>query len=393
MRVALSPSFEPIKAEGSAIKGDALLGPNGPERIFGWDEASLAVPIAPAADCLFGPRGACLLADGSLWVSDTGHHRLLGWENPFARGDNAPADYVIGQPDFGREGRNAKGPVGAETLNVPTGVCGFRDGLAVADAWNHRVLVWFKRPTASHQAPDIVLGQRDFTGGLSNWGKDQPTAQSMHWPYGVAEIDGKLVVADTGNRRVLIWDDPRESGAPADSVLGQDSFTCRDENAGAAVGEKGMRWPHGLALWRAHLVVSDAGNNRLMLWKGLPTQNGAPADIIIGQKSVADCDHNGGFYYPTAQTVNMPYGAAVLGDRLVAADTANSRLIGWSSLNNNPAADRLMGQADFASKGDNRWGMPARDSFCWPYGITAQGDMLVIADSGNNRVMLWRAVP
>ena len=32
----------------------------------------------------------------------------------------------------------------------------------------------------------------------------------------------------------------------------------------------------------------------------------------------------------------------------------------------------------------------ADDSLCWPYGLSAAGDLLAVADSGNNRVTFWR---
>lgn len=52
------------------------------------------------------------------------------------------------------------------------------------------------------------------------------------------------------------------------------------------------------------------------------------------------------------------------------------------------AATSLAGQRDFTLKGDNRRGPAVRDSLCWPYNVAACGDTLVIADSGNSRVLL-----
>ncbi len=388
MRVAISPSFEPVKAPGSVTAGAPLLDPAGPRVVLGWTAEALAAPIEPSPSVLFGPRGVCLHPDGSLWVADTGHHRLLGWRR-VPRADNAPADFVIGQPDFGREGRNAKGPAGAHTLNVPTGLCAWGAGLAVADAWNHRVLLWRETPRASHQPADIVLGQDGPAGMLANRGADLPDAATLHWPYGVADLDGRLLVADSGNRRVLIWENPERSGQPADRVLGQRDFITRDENAGGPVGAMGMRWPHGIAFWQGHLAVSDAGNNRIMLWDGLPPRSAAPCGRLLGQADFAACDHNMGAYYPDAAAVNMPYAVTVAGGLLIAADTANSRLLGWTRPEMTAPAERLTGQPDFASKGDNAWGLPARDTLCWPYGLSALGRQVAVADSGNNRVLLW----
>jgi hypothetical protein len=144
LRIRLTPA---LKQEAMPSMAQVLDG-TGPLVCLGACAGTdgLATPVVPSAVSLFGPRGVSLLGpDGPRWVSDTGHHRLLGWVRlPVA--DDAPSDWLIGQPDFAREGRNAKGDPGAATLNVPTGITPLGDGLAVADAWIHRVLIWHARP-------------------------------------------------------------------------------------------------------------------------------------------------------------------------------------------------------------------------------------------------------
>jgi len=390
-----SSSFQPLKAPGTALTGDPLLASDGPFCVLGWSADDFVRSISASDRSLFGPRGACLHPNGSLWVSDTGHHRVLGWHS-LPVGDNTSADIVIGQRDFAHEGRNGKGVVSPATVNVPTGICAWGDGLAVADAWNHRVLLWRKTPRASNEPADIILGQATDDAALANRGADRPTAATLNWPYGVAQIDDCLFVADTGNRRVLMWRNPQATGQPADLVLGQSGFETRDENAGTDVSPSGMRWPHGVVRWNGKLVVSDAGNNRVMIWLMTPQINGVAADAVLGQSSISACDHNGASYYPTSSTLNMPYAIAVHqsardGERLIVADTANSRLLGFApdAAETGSSATFLTGQPDFASKGDNRWGFAERDSLCWPYGLSILGDIVVIADSGNNRVLLW----
>ncbi|MGD9785431.1 MAG: NHL repeat-containing protein [Hyphomicrobiaceae bacterium] len=390
-----SSSFQPLKAPGTASAGRPLLSPQGPFAVLGWSADEFAASISPSDRSLFGPRGVCLHPDGSLWVSDTGHHRVLGWRS-VPQSDNVPADVVIGQKDFAHEGRNAKGQVGPATLNVPTGICAWGDGLAVADAWNHRVLLWRKTPRASNEPAHIILGQSDDTGALANRGADKPTSATLNWPYGVDEIDGSLFVTDTGNRRVLMWRDPQTTGQRADLVLGQSGFETRDENAGFDVSASGMRWPHGVMKWDGKLAVTDAGNNRVMIWQAVPKSNGVASDAVLGQRHFSACDHNGASYYPSSSTFNMPYAIAVHssarhGERLIVADTANSRLVGFAqnASEMGSSAAFLTGQPDFASKGDNRWGFAERDTLCWPYGLSVSGDVVAIADSGNNRVLLW----
>lgn len=93
----------------------------------------------------------------------------------------------------------------------------------------------------------------------------------------------------------------------------------------------------------------------------------------------------------------MPYGVAAAGDWLLVADTANSRAIGWQQqgtfvpqeLHDRPA-DGLFGQDTYRQKGENRsYGSALRDSLCWPYSIQVCERLAIVADSGNNRVIIW----
>jgi hypothetical protein len=395
MSAAVHVSLMPALKRTPAPAAMAVLDPQGPLLVLGGarGEDNLAIPVRPDASTLFGPRGACLLGpQGPLWISDTGHHRLLGWARMPA-GDDAPADWVIGQPNFTREGRNAKGPADAATLNVPTGICSLGDGFAVADAWNHRVLIWRSPPSAHNVPADIVLGQGDFGSVESNRGAAIASEHSLFWPYGVHWDGARLWVADSGNRRVLMWQGlPRHNGQAADLVLGQARFDCRDENGGGEPTASSMRWPHAITTWRGRLCVTDAGNNRILVWDELPTSDNAPSHCALGQNDFQSVDHNQSLYWPSASTLHMPYGMTAAGAWCLSADTANSRLVAWhiDDCRTGAAARALTGQLEFNAKGDNGWCAPTRHSLSWPYGIGVQDGLSVIADSGNNRVLLWR---
>jgi hypothetical protein len=202
-----------------------------------------------------------------------------------------------------------------------------------------------------------------------------------------------LWVSDTGNRRVLAWDGlPQRNGQPAELVLGQSDYISRDENGGSSPDARSMRWPHALTFWRGRFCVADAGNNRVMVWNKLPEAANQPCDVVLGQSDFTRVDHNQGRYWPDAASLNMPYGASAAGDWLIVADTASSRLLAWHTDDCKTGADArlLAGQNDFQAKGDNRWQTAARDSFCWPYAAQLCGDTVLISDSGNNRALLWR---
>ncbi|PNG27786.1 NHL repeat-containing protein [Methylocella silvestris] len=396
--LSLAPDYRRNPQQPPAGRPAPMLDPAGARVVLGdyVRPDGLPIEVAPTPSTLFGPRGLCLTpADGPLFVADTGHHRLMIWRNA-PEDDNAPADFLIGQSDFFSEGRNARGDVGAATLNMPTGLSTDGETLVLADAWNHRVLIWRALPERSNQPADLVLGQADFSGGLANRGRPDAAADTLNWCYGVTLADGRLFVADTGNRRVLVWNAlPERNGQPADLVLGQTNTTTRDDNASGAGGAVGMRWPHSIAAANGQILVADAGNNRIMVWNAMPNADGAPCSFVVGQQTFETIDRNRAGYIPNDRALNMPYGLVVNDGALYCADTANSRLLAYplGALKMDAAAAGLAGQPGFSDEGDNRWRFAARDSICWPFALAARGGTLAVADTGNNRVLLWETAP
>ena len=83
------------------------------------------------------------------------------------------------------------------------------------------MLIWHAIPTSNAQPADVVLGQPDFDSNLPNVkgiGND-PTAHTLNWPYGLFSDGKSLWIADTGNRRILFYNDiPSENYTAADKV-------------------------------------------------------------------------------------------------------------------------------------------------------------------------------
>ena len=351
----------------------------------------LALPNAhPTKSTLYGPRGVHL-DDRYLIVADTGNHRVLIWHGPPVT-DHAPADIVLGQPDFLTEGPNARGRGPEKGLNMPTGVSIVAGNLVVADSWNHRILVWEGVPQSSDTAPASVIGQEDFSNVECNRGR-QRDGSSLNWPFGFLAAGDRWLVMDTGNRRVLGWHKDPFDGRPADFVLGQPDRSQGEENRGASVSAASFRWPHAAAVLDGALWIADAGNHRVLGWpEKIDTDQ--PATRVLGQ---LDFISNQEFVMArqTPQTLRFPYGTAVGSYWLAVADTANNRVLGWhaESLRTQapaPSADWVIGQIDFRSNGENHWKAVAHNTLCWPYGLASHGSLLAVADSGNNRVMIWQ---
>lgn len=348
-------------------------------------------PASPSMAWMYSPRGV-FLGENHLVVADSGNHRVLIWHG-IPESDEQPADVVLGQPDGESEGPAAGGRGPERGMYLPTGVLVHDGRLIVADAWHHRILLWDNVPHASDVAPDLVLGQPDASSVEQNRG-GECSASGFYWPFGIAVVGSAFWVADTGNRRVLGWcNGIPEPGQPADVVLGQPDGISHAENRGGDAGPDTFRWPHEITGRDDLLLVADAGDHRVLGWSPQPAADRA-ADLVLGQPDFTSSDEWP--YGPhTNDRMRFPY-AVRLDDsagieRLAVADTANNRILLWDGV---PAvgrgADYVLAQPDFGSNGENRWTSVQRDTLCWPYGLSLRGDRLAVADSGNNRVMLWR---
>ena len=170
------------------------------------------------------------------------------------------------------------------------------------------------------------------------------------------------------------------------------------ENRGGPAGADSFRWAHAIAGRDDLLLVADAGDHRLLGWAPLPDAD-RPAELVVGQPDFTSAEEwpygphtNDRMRFPYA--VCLDSGAGV--ERLAVADTANNRVLLWDGMPEGPVArgaDWVLAQPDFGSNGENRWTSVQHDTLCWPYGLSLHGDTLAVADSGNNRVMVWRKSP
>ena len=193
---------------------------------------------------------------------------------------------VLGQPDFAfasnLPNRTQNG------MNLPIAVASDGVHVAVADTANNRILIWNEIPTSNQQNADLVLGQPDFV----TFNLPSPvTASNFRAPQGVWFSNGKFIVADTQNNRVLIWNTvPTKNNQPADLVLGSPNFTTvvnpdQTTNTVTAAANT-MLSPVSVTSDGVHLFVADLGFSRVLIWHNVPTINDQPADIELGQQDM-----------------------------------------------------------------------------------------------------------
>jgi len=333
------------------------------------------------------PRGVWV-KNKMLFVADTGQNRVFIWRKVPSSLFQEP-DVVLGQNLQTDTGRNASGAVSAGSLQYPSGLWSDGQRLIVADAWNHRVLIWNELPTQNGQPADVVLGQPNFESNQPNVKgiNTSPTAQSLYWCYGVCSDGKALWIADTGNRRVLYFNEiPTESFAPADKVIGQPSFTERDYNPQHAV------WAYSVKVSeRGQLAITDTQYYRVLIWENWENAFSKPADVIIGQSDFSQNGQNQFGLFPKANTLNWCYDTCFYKDGIFVADTGNSRVLWFENLpkENNASADSLIGQKDFVTGSENLETIfTTENTLYWAFSISVEENLLAIADTGNHRIML-----
>jgi hypothetical protein len=299
----------------------------------------------PEEDTLSGPAGVAVI-DGKLYISDSGNHRVLRW-NGLPSDDGEVPGLVLGQDNLECGEANRRGLVGSGSLFFPFSVrSGDDQHVFVADKDNHRVLIWNKIPFNDGWNADVCLGQFGMDEREPNRGDfDNVTPETLSFPTAAFfhEETGKIFVVDQGNNRVLIWNKmPSNNGVPADLVLGQKDFYSREVNAGKGTTRSdavGMHFPTDVVYGRKGLFVSDSGNNRVLVWKELPTENGQPADLVIGQTTFSGHHYNRHGDCNEC-TLNDPYGLFLDEDpedeedmgKLYICDRGNSRMVIWDEL-------------------------------------------------------------
>ncbi|MBL1280827.1 MAG: hypothetical protein COA33_011170 [Fluviicola sp.] len=332
------------------------------------------------------PRGI-FVANNMLFVSDTARNRVFIWHTIPTTEYQVP-DVILGQSEVDEIGRNSGGDVNEKTLLYPSGIWSDGEKLVVADAWNHRVLIWHSMPTQNAQPADVVLGQEDFNSNLPNKaiGND-PTSQTLNWPYGVFSDGKSLWIADTGNRRVLFFDTiPAKSYAKADKVIGKAHFNTRDYESNDAI------WPYSIKInEKGNLAIADTQFYRILIWNNKDDAFNKQADIIIGQDNFENCGQNQFRLAPENNTLNWTYDACFYKEGILVNDTGNSRVLGFNKIpaKNNENADFLVGRPNFNTSSDFKENMlGTKSAIYWPFSIYAVENTLYIADTGNHRIVI-----
>ncbi|MCB9652926.1 MAG: NHL repeat-containing protein [Deltaproteobacteria bacterium] len=355
-----------------------------------FDTAVVNNPDLPGLAQMWTPRSC--YADGiRLFVSDALNARVLVW-NTEPTTNGAAATLLLGKPTD-TPPIPATEPVwdnGDRELGPYIGgLVADESRLYVADSWNSRIAVWNSIPQSLTIPPPplgFVLGQSSFSTAHRT-----TSASEYNKPRGVFfGAGGRMLVVDSQNNRVLIYNRaPSTLGMhPADGLLGQ---TAWDGDGVEPVTASSMNYPMDAFYDTGddRLYVADTGNSRILVWNGIPTQLGAPADLILGQAGPSDHEPNRGG--PAGRlTMRGPKGVMVHAGSLFVSDGPNHRILVWTPPPTRPnePPTRVLGQSSFESTS-----FGATQSQFDPWGLCAAGPHLYVADHTQNRILRFALSP
>jgi len=404
-----------------------------PSRVFGHLQLD---PPTGAPNLVVGrefttPQGIAIdtaATPPTLYVSDTANNRILVWRNAASFANGARADLVIGQQDFVYTGcggptltSDCKGPKSTVSAGLyqPMGLAvDGQHNLYVVDSHNNRILR-FPQPLAQtgEQTADLIIGQTRRDTGQANGGTGRPSASTV-WlccdsnGNGLRstlafDSQGNLYFADTGNNRVLRYPaSALGAGAPngpaADLVLGQQdftSYTAPAQNATNRASKDVLLRPSGIAFDQAsgRLYVADDLARVVVYGPGLPPVGGRAVRIMgislppQGQQVAPDTYLFG------------PAGVVMIGNKPAVLDAAAHRIMifppfeQWDPETESQPSPRalgvggLIGQVSYQldNKSNRNQPEPSANTLSFPLAATFFNDELFVADSGNNRVLVF----
>ncbi len=353
-----------------------------------------------SANTLNSPLGNVAMADdGTLFVADTFNNRVLGFRK-VPESNNAPADFVVGKQSLTAP---AASVTSATDLSTPLSVSIANGKMAVAGG--NRVVIYSSIPANDGQPAAVVVGQSSLTAtaglGCTQAGLDNPHSA-------VLTPNGKLIVADSDHHRVLVWNSvPQTHAQPADVVLGQPDFVHCGENNASGPAANTLAGPFGLWSDGHRLIVADSDNHRVLIWNQMPldsSQNFKPADVVLGQTSMTvngPNDSNGDGTEdsaPSAVTLKFPLELHSDGRRLAVSD-GNSRVLIWNNVptESGTPPDRVIGQKDFNHGTPNdvdgdgtEDAAPSESVIKYSRGVFLHGKRLFVSDAFNHRVLIIR---
>jgi hypothetical protein len=184
---------------------------------------------------------------------------------------------------------------------------------------------------------------------------------------------------------------------PMDVAIGQPNKTS---NSGGTSASQIGSFSYGTPTFVGGILyVPDCDNHRVLGFVGLPTEDGAAADFVLGQASftanTSNDDDQDGTTDATlsARTMSCPSAVASDGTRLLVADANNARILVYNALPTTSfaPADVVIGQSSMTTTDYVYCSLDA--PFPYLERLAVGGGKLVVPEYTGHRVLIWNTIP
>jgi uncharacterized protein (TIGR03437 family) len=318
---------------------------------------------------LFGPMAVAVDSAGNLFVADAGNNRIVRYPTPYTLADDAVrlADFVIGQSSLNSRTPNFTGSPSERSLALSSSQGFFRTGLVfdpqgnlwATDGGNNRVLRYPAGSLAegAQNGPNanLVLGQPDFrtTAPLQINPLNRANKQRTVAPGSVTMDQGGRVFVVDALSRVVVYAPPYNSGADAARIMGVvvvpqgqplPATPINETSLGIAESQNSFTPPEGVFTIGNTPFVIDTPSHRILRfdpfdqWAPEATTFSPPARATIGQDAVQQSTPavNRGLAEPTPGSFAFPVSAVFAGGLVYVADTGNNRVLVFGDLSTGP---------------------------------------------------------
>ncbi len=397
----------PSKLAIESVSGDVYVSDTGNNRVLVFQSVATNDPSATyvigspsftdtnaagvvSQNRMYSPSGIGFSGSGAnlrIYIADKDFNRVLVFGQIAVNGQNAI--HVLGQSSFVASAAS----LSQSALAGPSGLHIDANGrLFVADTNNNRVMMWNLPVATDGQPANLVLGQTWFYSsgeGVTNAALSRPQDITQ-------SANGAIMVADSSNNRVLIWNtNITVSGQAANIVLGQTNFTANTKGTSATK----MSLPSSLGSSGVTTLIADAQNNRVLVYTSTISNNGQAAGLVLGQLTA---DNTPDFYgnaanNPQDKGMNGPADVAVdsVRHKLFISDTNNNRVLVFNldALNNmvDHYADYVIGQQSFSANMANQGSGVSAATLNAPTSVVYDyiNQRLYVSDTGNNRILIY----
>ena len=306
-----------------------------PGKVQAWPDEAAQAMGAPA----FTP-------DTRLYVSDTGHHRVL--ELTVAKGGDGWPELRLTRTFGAGIGGWMDGPARLARFQEPQGVARDGDVLWVADTGNHCL----RRIDLETGAITTAVGTGALgRGGLGN--PDAPREMALRSPWDIAAVNGMVWIAMAGSHQIWVY-------LPEADRAGPFAGNGKEDHVDGTFQEASFAQPSGLALIGPWLFVADSEVSSIRA-------------LDLGERKVATLVGKGLFDFGdvdgVGEAVRLQHalGVTAAEGTVYVADTFNGKL---------KRIEPTQRRCTTLSTG-----------FSEPGGLTVLGDVLVVADTNAHRLV------